>query len=99
MAEDPGAISYLKTESPSSETPPNRKRKTKPGTPHGPKTPRNKTNNGGAGTKVKMLVDFLSRKGKPFRINLTMPRDCNMQMVLAKVRPAAAIHLIRLRFD
>ena len=85
--------------SPSSETPPNRKRKPKPGTPYRPKTPQNKANNGGAGTQVKMLVDFLSRKGKPFRINLTMPRDCNMQMVLAKVRPAAAIHLIRLRFD
>ena len=80
--------------SPSSETPPRRERKTKPGTPHGPKTPQNIANNGGAGTKVKMLVDFLSREGKPFRINLTLPKDCNMQRVLAKVRPAAAIHLI-----
>ena len=76
----------------SSETPP--RRKTKPGTPHEPKTPQNIANNGGAGTKVTMLVDFLSREGKPFRINLTMPRDCNMQKVLAKVRPAAAIHPI-----
>ena len=80
--------------SPGSETPPRKERKTKPGTPHGPKTPQNIANNGGAGTKVKMLVDFLSREGKPFRINLTLPKDCNMQRVLAKVRPAAAIHLI-----
>ena len=72
--------------SPSSETPPRKERKTKPGTPHGPKTPQNIANNGGAGTKVKMLVDFLSREGKPFRINLTLPKDCNMQKVLAKVQ-------------
>ena len=35
--------------------------------------------------KVKMLVDFLSLDGKPFRINLTLPRDCIMQKVLVKV--------------
>ena len=35
--------------------------------------------------KVRMLVDFLSLEGKPFRINLTLPRDCIMQTVLVKV--------------
>ena len=35
--------------------------------------------------KVKMLVDYLSTDGKPFRINLTLPRDCIMQKVLTKV--------------
>merc|ERR1711934_1277018 len=29
-------------------------------------------------SKVKMLVDFLSPDGKPFKINLTLPRDCIM---------------------
>ena len=35
--------------------------------------------------KVKMLVDYLSQDGKPFKINLTLPRDCIMQKVLIKV--------------
>ena len=35
--------------------------------------------------KVRMLVDFLSLEGKPFRINLTLPRDCIMQTVMVKV--------------
>ena len=78
--------------SPSSETPPRRGRKTESGTPKGPEMPHNVVNKGGAETKVKMLVDFLSREGKPFRINLTLPRDCNMQRVLAKVRLAAPFH-------
>ena len=78
--------------SPSSETPPRRGRKTESVTPKGPEMPHNVVNKGGAETKVKMLVDFLSREGKPFRINLTLPRDCNMQRVLAKVRLAAPFH-------
>jgi len=36
-------------------------------------------------SKVKMLVDFLSPDGKPFKINLTLPRDCIMQKVLIKI--------------
>lgn len=35
--------------------------------------------------KVKMLVDYLSLDGKPFKINLTLPRDCIMQKVLIKI--------------
>merc|ERR1719500_96092 len=35
--------------------------------------------------KVKMLVDYLSQDGKPFKINLTLPRDCIMQKVLIKI--------------
>ena len=35
--------------------------------------------------KVKMLVDYQSLDGKPFKINLTLPRDCVMQKVLTKV--------------
>ena len=65
-----------------------------PGIPQGLVTPQNVVNKGGAETKVKMLVDFLSKEGKPFRINLTLPRDCNMHRVLAKVRTTAAFHLM-----
>ena len=80
--------------SPGSETPPRRGRKTTPRIPQGLETPQNSAIKGGAETKAKMLVDFLSKEGKPFRINLTLPRDCNMQRVLAKVRTTAASHLM-----
>ena len=80
--------------SPGSETPPRRGRKTTPRIPQGLDTPQNSAIKGGAETKAKMLVDFLSKEGKPFRINLTLPRDCNMQRVLAKVRTTAASHLM-----
>ena len=79
---------------PSSETPPRRRRTTTPRIPQGLETPQNASNKGGAETKAKMLVDFLSKEGKPFRINLTLPRDCNMHRVLAKVRTTAAFHLM-----
>ena len=78
--------------SPGSETPPRRGRKSTTRIPQGLETPQNASNKGGAETKAKMLVDFLSKEGKPFRINLTLPRDCNMQRVLAKVRLAAPFH-------
>ena len=79
---------------PGSETPPRRGRKSTTRIPQGLETPQNVANKGGAETKAKMLVDFLSKEGKPFRINLTLPRDCNMQRVLAKVRTTASIHLL-----
>jgi len=69
---------------PSSGTPLRRRRTTTPRIPQGPETPQNEAK-GGAETKAKMLVDFLSKEGKPFRINLTLPRDCNMHRVLAKI--------------
>ena len=41
--------------------------------------------NGVHDTKLKMFVDYLAEDGKPYRINLTLPRECTMQTVLVKV--------------
>ena len=41
--------------------------------------------NGVHDTKLKMFVDYLAEDGKPYRINLTLPRECTMQIVLVKV--------------
>jgi len=49
--------------------------------------------------KVKMLVDFLSLDGKPFRINLTLPRDCIMQKVLVKIAENFKTGLDQLSFS
>jgi len=50
-------------------------------------------------SKVKMLVDFLSLDGKPFRINLTLPRDCIMQKVLVKIAENFKTGLDQLSFS
>merc|ERR1712192_142157 len=49
--------------------------------------------------KVKMLVDYLSMDGKPFRINLTLPRDCIMQKVLVKIAENFKTGLDQLSFS
>jgi len=41
--------------------------------------------NGVRYTKLKMFVDYLAEDGKPYRINLTLPRECTMQIVLVKI--------------